>query len=82
VAGATEALGQLKYELLPNLPQTQCLAQSDYHMFGQLTEALHGQIFVSNDGFKDAVNTWPQSEPENFLCRRDQKVCEPLCNMH
>jgi hypothetical protein len=28
------------------------------------------------------VNTWPQSEPENFLCKWDQKVCEPLCNMH
>jgi len=41
-AVATKALGELKYELLPNLPQTQCLAQSDYHMFGQLTEAMHG----------------------------------------
>jgi hypothetical protein len=51
-------------------------------MFGQLTEALHGQTFASDDGFKDAVNTWPQSEPENFLCKWDQKVCEPLCNMH
>jgi len=59
VAVATEALKQLEYELLPDLPQTQCLAQSDYHMFGQLTEALHGQIFASDDGFKDAVNTWP-----------------------
>jgi len=28
-------------------------------MFGQITEALHGQIFASDDGFKDAVNTWP-----------------------
>ena len=51
-------------------------------MFGQRTEALHGQIFAGDDGFKDAVNTWPRSEPENFLCRWDQKACEPLCNMH
>jgi hypothetical protein len=51
-------------------------------MFGQLTETLHGQIFASDDGFKDAVNTWPRSESENLLCRGDQKACEPLCNMH
>ena len=51
-------------------------------MFGQITEALHGQIFASDDGFKDAVNTWPWLEPENFICKGDQKACEPLCNMH
>jgi len=51
-------------------------------MSGQLTEVLHGQIFASDDGFKAAVNTWPRSEPENFLCRWDQKVCEPLRNIN
>jgi hypothetical protein len=82
VTVATEALGQLKYKLLPKLPQTQGLAQSDCHMFGQLTETLHEQIFASDNGYKDAVNTWPRSEPKNFLCRWGQKACESLCTMH
>jgi hypothetical protein len=59
VAIANEALGRLKYELLLNSPWIQGLAQSDYQMFGQLTEALHGQIFASVDEVTDAVNIWP-----------------------
>jgi hypothetical protein len=54
VTVVTEAVGKLKYELPPNSPWSQGLAQSHYQLFGQITEALHGQIFASVDEVTDA----------------------------
>jgi hypothetical protein len=53
----------------------------DYHIFGPLKEALHGQRFTSDYEVKDAVHTWLQSHLEAFFTDGIKRLinCYPVC---
>ena len=54
-ASATvEDIGQLKFELLPQLQYSPELSPLDCHMFGPLRGTLHGRRFAIDDGVKEA----------------------------
>ena len=62
-AATVEAMAHLKFEHLPH----PLYSPSDYHMFGQLKEALHGWRFASDNELKDTVHMWLQSQLKTFF---------------
>jgi len=51
----------------------------DYHVFGLLHGALHGQSLANDDKRRGAYRA--SITIENFLCRWYQKACKLLRNM-
>jgi len=64
-AATTVKTVQLGFEL-QHPPYSPDLAQSDYHIFGPLKEALRGRRFTSNDEVKEAVHTCLREQPKSF----------------
>jgi hypothetical protein len=77
VATTAEAIRQLEF----GLPTCwwEDLAPMDYHVFGLLHGALHGQSLANDDKGHCAYGALIAIE--NFLCIWYQKVCELLHNM-
>jgi len=66
VAATVEMIRKLKFELLPHPAYSPDLAQSDYHIFGPLKNALRGRRFANDDEVKDAVHTWLRAQLKTF----------------
>ena len=75
-AATVETVQQLGSELLQHLPYSPDLAQSVYHIFFALKEALRGRRFTSNEEVEEVVHTWLQEQPKSFFSAGIQKLVE------
>jgi histone-lysine N-methyltransferase SETMAR len=57
----------LRLECIPHPAYSPDLAQSDYHVFGPLKEALSGKKFSTDDDIKEVVHRWLRSQKSFFL---------------
>jgi len=57
----------LSFECLPHPLYSPDLAPSDFHVFGQLKEAMGGKSFRSNKEVQQAVRVWLRSQPKDFF---------------
>jgi histone-lysine N-methyltransferase SETMAR len=53
-----EAITKFGWTVLPHPPYSPDLAQSDFHLFGPLKDALHGTGFEDDESMIHAVRTW------------------------
>jgi len=77
VATTAETIRQLEFGLPTCWWADQ--APMDYHVFGLLHGALHGQSLANDDKRRGAYRA--SITIENFLCRWYQKACKLLRNM-
>ena len=53
-----EAIAKCGWTMLPHPPYSPDLAPSDFHLFGQLKDALYGTRFEDDENVIHAVRTW------------------------
>jgi hypothetical protein len=54
----------MRWTVLPHSPYSPDLAQSHFHLFGSLKDALRGTHFEDDNSINEAVRKW--------LCRQDK----------
>ena len=59
----------LSFECLPHPLYSPDLAPSDFHVFGQLKEAMGDKFFRSDEEVQQAVHEWLCSQPKDFVSR-------------
>jgi hypothetical protein len=57
----------LLFECLPHPPYSPDFAPSDYHIFGQLREAMGGKTFKSDEEVQQVVHEWLRMRPKDFF---------------
>ena len=60
---------ELRFECILQPPYSPELAQSDFHVFGPLKDALSGKQFRDDDEVRSAVHKWQRTRPKEFFPR-------------
>jgi len=58
---------ELRFENNPHPPYPPDIAPSDFHVFGQLKDALSGTQFRDDDEFRSAVNERLRTRPKELF---------------
>jgi len=73
-AHTLETFKQLKWEAIEHPAYSPDLAPSDFHLFGQLKEALRGRRLSCDDDVKAAVHQWLHAQPKTFFADGIKKL--------
>jgi hypothetical protein len=65
-ARTLETIRKLKWEVIEHAAHSPDLTPSDFHLFGQLKEALEGRRFRCDKDVKNAVHQWLRAQPKTF----------------
>jgi hypothetical protein len=76
-AATVTTIQKLKFEMINHPLYSPDLAQSHYHVFGILKEALQGRRFHSDSEVKEMVHFWLQQQAKTFFYW-DAEACRKM----